>query len=43
MIYAFFAHLFYLIFDWRNFEQLKDQKRELEVSLKTKFDFIFQS
>ena len=30
----FFLHLFYVIFDPRNFEQLKDQKRELEVSLK---------
>ena len=30
----FCLHLFYLNFDPRNFEQLKDQKRELEVSLK---------
>ena len=40
MIYAFLPHLFYLIFDPRNFEQLKDQKRELEVSLKTNFEFF---
>ena len=33
-------HFFYLIFDPRNFEQLKDQKRELEVSLKTNFEFF---
>ena len=35
-------NLFYLIFDPRNFEQLKDQKRELEVSLKTNFEFFFK-
>ena len=40
MIYAFLPHLCYLIFDPRNFEQLKDQKRELEVSLKTNFEFF---
>ena len=34
----FCLHLFYLIFDPRNFEQLKDQKRELEVSLKPTFE-----
>ena len=38
MIYAFLPHLFYLIFDPRNFEQLKDQKRELEVSPKPTFE-----
>ena len=43
MIYAFLPNLFYLIFDPRNFEQLKDQKRELEVSLKTNFEFLFFS